>query len=76
MKVNFKFDDAVKVENQKVSKKVQVTVRKSRGVRRTHLRCSDFEMRRNAEIGLFAEPSNLDNRSLRSDHEKRRDGRL
>jgi DNA-directed RNA polymerase subunit RPC12/RpoP len=29
------------------------------GVRRTYLRRSDFEMQRNAEIGLFAEPSIL-----------------
>jgi hypothetical protein len=29
------------------------------GVRRTLVRRSDFEMQRNAEIGLFAEPSKL-----------------
>jgi hypothetical protein len=36
-----------------VVKKVQVTARKSRAARRTPLRRSDFEMQRNAEIGLF-----------------------
>jgi hypothetical protein len=45
-----------------VVKKVQVTARKSRGARRTPVRRSDFEMQRNAEIGLFAEPSTLMNR--------------
>jgi hypothetical protein len=29
------------------------------GVRRTLARRSDFEMQRNAKIGLFAEPSNI-----------------
>jgi hypothetical protein len=33
--------------------------RKSRGVRRTTVRRSDFEMRRNAEIGLFTELSTM-----------------
>jgi hypothetical protein len=42
-----------KVKNQTVSKKVQATARKSRRVRRTYLRRSDFEMQRNAEIGLL-----------------------
>jgi hypothetical protein len=42
-----------------VVKKNQFAARKSQGRRRTPLHRSDFEMQRNAEIGLFAEPSSL-----------------
>ena len=37
-------------------KSAKCKTRKSLGVRRTPLRRSDFEMQRNAEMGLFAEP--------------------
>jgi hypothetical protein len=47
-----------KVKIQTLSKKAPISRRANlSGVRRTYLRRSDFEMRRNAEIGLFAEPS-------------------
>jgi hypothetical protein len=50
------------------------------GVRRTHLRRSDFEMQRNAEIGFFAELSWLASYSrpgggMQNKTRKPRDGR-
>jgi hypothetical protein len=41
-----------------------IKARKSRGVRLTALRRSDFEMQRNAEIDLLAEPSKLKPRPI------------
>ena len=46
-------------DSEGFEKSAQFKARKSRGVRHTPVRRSDFEMQRNAEIGLFAEPSRL-----------------
>ena len=55
-----KFDDAEKSESfEMAAQEVQATVRKYNGVRRTFVRPSDIEMRRNAEIGLFSSSSNF-----------------
>ena len=46
-----------KSKSRQFRKKAKFKARKSRGVRPTAVCRSDFEMQRNAEIGLFAEPS-------------------
>jgi hypothetical protein len=54
----FTQDESEKSQNPDgFEKSAKFKARKSRGVRRTTVRRSDFEMQRNAEIGLFAEPS-------------------
>jgi hypothetical protein len=55
--VENRLGEAVKVETGQFRKKVKLKARKSRGVRSTYVRRSDFEMRRNAEIEFFTELS-------------------
>jgi len=42
---------------RRLRKKAKVKARESRGARRTKVRRSDSEMKRNAEIGFFTKPS-------------------
>jgi hypothetical protein len=48
-----------KSKSRRFRKKFNLRRANLSGVRRTYVRRSDFEMQRNAESGLFAEPSIL-----------------
>jgi hypothetical protein len=59
-----KLDEAVKSQNPDgFAKSPSLRRANLSGVRRNNVRRSDFEMRRNAEIGLFAKPSNFARRT-------------
>jgi hypothetical protein len=52
------FNEVVKSENLRwCCRKFELGRANLSGVRRTYLRRNDFEMQRNADIGLFAKPS-------------------
>jgi hypothetical protein len=61
--VQIKYDELVKSHNRDGKiKSSSSRGREFRGMRRTYVRRSEHEMKRNAEIGLFTKPSNIKNK--------------